>query len=204
MLNSAAAPLKRSSVDRQINKYKFVTVANVYVPTVNSSDVLKEKVYGLSARPPFLAYIFMALSALLLSSQILVLILLLAFLTIFTVIANALWANYKNNTEWYLGDTRVTASSVGFMVMTAFIMFHTIIPISLQVSLEVVRFIQAFFINWDQKMYDPESDTAAMARTSNLNEDLGKVKHIFSDKTGTLTRNVMEFKRCTISAKTYG
>lgn len=156
MLNSAAAPLKRSSVDKQTNKY------------------------------------------------ILLLLLLLAFLTLFTVIANAVWAFYKDNTEWYLGDTRVTAASVGFMVMTAFIMFHTIIPISLQVSLEVVRFIQAFFINWDQEMYDADSDTAAMARTSNLNEDLGKVKHIFSDKTGTLTRNVMEFKRCSIAGQAFG
>lgn len=47
-------------------------------------------------------------------------------------------------------------------------------------------------------MYHVETDTPAMARTSNLNEELGQVKYIFSDKTGTLTRNVMEFKRCAI------
>lgn len=52
-------------------------------------------------------------------------------------------------------------------------------------------------------MYHEESDTPAMARTSNLNEELGMVKYVFSDKTGTLTRNIMEFKKCTIAGKIY-
>lgn len=52
-------------------------------------------------------------------------------------------------------------------------------------------------------MYHEESNTPAMARTSNLNEELGMVKYIFSDKTGTLTRNVMEFKRCSIARYIY-
>lgn len=52
-------------------------------------------------------------------------------------------------------------------------------------------------------MYHAETDTPAMARTSNLNEELGQVKYIFSDKTGTLTRNIMEFKRCAIGHDVY-
>lgn len=52
-------------------------------------------------------------------------------------------------------------------------------------------------------MYHEESDTPAMARTSNLNEELGMVKYVFSDKTGTLTRNIMEFKKCTIAETIY-
>ena len=53
------------------------------------------------------------------------------------------------------------------------------------------------------EMYHEESDTPAMARTSNLNEELGMVKYVFSDKTGTLTRNIMEFKRCSIAEIIY-
>ena len=53
-------------------------------------------------------------------------------------------------------------------------------------------------------MYYAPRNTPAMARTSNLNEELGQVKYIFSDKTGTLTRNVMEFKKCTIAGVKYG
>lgn len=52
-------------------------------------------------------------------------------------------------------------------------------------------------------MYHAESNTPAMARTSNLNEELGMVKYIFSDKTGTLTCNVMEFKKCSIARNIY-
>lgn len=52
-------------------------------------------------------------------------------------------------------------------------------------------------------MYHAETDTPAMARTSNLNEELGQVRYIFSDKTGTLTRNVMEFKRCAVGSDVY-
>lgn len=52
-------------------------------------------------------------------------------------------------------------------------------------------------------MYHVESNTPAMARTSNLNEELGMVKYIFSDKTGTLTRNEMVFKKCSIAKHIY-
>lgn len=90
-----------------------------------------------------------------------------------------------------------------FNLLTFIILFNNLIPISLQVTLEVVRFVQATFINMDIEMYHPETDTPAMARTSNLNEELGMVRYVFTDKTGTLTRNVMEYKRCSIAGKMY-
>ena len=74
------------------------------------------------------------------------------------------------------------------------------VPISLYVSLEIVKWYQARDIERDPDMCHVEKGVRmpALARTSNLNEDLGQIEYVFSDKTGTLTRNIMEFKKCFI------
>ncbi|WVZ58959.1 hypothetical protein U9M48_009174 [Paspalum notatum var. saurae] len=90
-------------------------------------------------------------------------------------------------------------------MFTLITLYSTIIPISLYVSIEMIKFIQCTqFINNDIHMYHAESNTPALARTSNLNEELGQVEYIFSDKTGTLTRNLMEFFKCSIGGEIYG
>ncbi|ANB13695.1 aminophospholipid-translocating P4-type ATPase DRS2 [Sugiyamaella lignohabitans] len=52
-------------------------------------------------------------------------------------------------------------------------------------------------------MYYKDTDTPAVCRTSSLVEELGQIEYIFSDKTGTLTRNIMEFKSCSIAGRSY-
>uniref|UniRef100_A0A8C4UKV6 Phospholipid-transporting ATPase n=1 Tax=Falco tinnunculus TaxID=100819 RepID=A0A8C4UKV6_FALTI len=96
-------------------------------------------------------------------------------------------------------STEMLSVNFGYNLLTFIILYNNLIPISLLVTLEVVKFTQALFINWDIDMYYPETDTPAMARTSNLNEELGQVKYLFSDKTGTLTCNIMNFKKCSIA-----
>ena len=59
-----------------------------------------------------------------------------------------------------------------------------------------MKLLQANFINNDAEMHYQGTD--ALARTSNLNEELGQIRYVFSDKTGTLTQNVMKFKECSI------
>ncbi|XP_044961810.1 putative phospholipid-transporting ATPase 9 [Hordeum vulgare subsp. vulgare] len=89
-------------------------------------------------------------------------------------------------------------------LLTALMLYNYFIPISLYISIEMVKILQAVFINQDIEMYDEESDKPTHARTSNLNEELGQVDTILSDKTGTLTCNMMEFIKCSIAGTAYG
>lgn len=135
------------------------------------------------------------------NSHIMSLFAILAVIAFISTIASLIWNH--DNTHWYLGPYAGYTSNPFFTFLTFVILFNNLVPISLQVTLEVVRFFQAQFINSDLDMYHEESDTPAMARTSNLNEELGQVKYILSDKTGTLTRNIMEFKMASIAGDTF-
>ncbi|XP_034247125.1 probable phospholipid-transporting ATPase IA isoform X7 [Thrips palmi] len=153
MKNSTSAPLKRSSVDKLINK------------------------------------------------QILILFMILIVLCLLSASCSEWWSYTHGENDWYLGA--YVSKNFGYNLLTFMILYNNLIPISLQVTLEMVRFIQATFINMDIDMYHAQTNTPAMARTSNLNEELGMVKYIFSDKTGTLTRNEMVFKQMSVGGILY-
>ncbi|XP_028815911.1 phospholipid-transporting ATPase IA isoform X1 [Denticeps clupeoides] len=138
--------------------------------------------------------------------QILVLFGCLLAISLVCSVGQTIWKYQYGNDAWYmdLNSPDGGAANFGLNFLTFIILFNNLIPISLLVTLEVIKFIQAFFINWDTDMLYEATNTPAMARTSNLNEELGQVKYIFSDKTGTLTCNVMQFKKCTIAGVAYG
>ncbi|KRZ58273.1 putative phospholipid-transporting ATPase IA [Trichinella nativa] len=138
------------------------------------------------------------------NNQILILFVILMITSLISAIAAQIWSNTYQTSSWYLGLYEVQSTHFGYNFLTFIILYNNLIPISLQVTLEVVRFVQAIFINFDLEMYYAPTDQPAAARTSNLNEELGQVKYIFSDKTGTLTRNIMMFKRCSIGGIIYG
>ena len=52
-------------------------------------------------------------------------------------------------------------------------------------------------------MYDEKTNQTAKANISDINEQLGQIDYLFSDKTGTLTENEMIFKQFSIDNKIY-
>ncbi|BGP19449.1 hypothetical protein JCM10213_006269 [Rhodosporidiobolus nylandii] len=86
----------------------------------------------------------------------------------------------------------------------ALVLFQNIVPISLVITVELVKTIQAFFIYSDIDMYYEPLDHPCVPKTWNISDDLGQIEYIFSDKTGTLTQNVMEFQKCAVGGVSYG
>lgn len=78
------------------------------------------------------------------------------------------------------------------------------VPISLIVNLEVVKLIQGKMLERDDRMLSAMTNTLPKVNNSTVNESLGRVNYIFSDKTGTLTCNVMNFKKLCIQGRSFG
>ncbi|RWW70133.1 hypothetical protein BHE74_00022202 [Ensete ventricosum] len=113
------------------------------------------------------------------------------------------WYLKPDDSSIYYDPKRAAVAAI-LHLLTAMMLYGYFIPISLYVSIEIVKVLQTIFINQDIQMYHEESDKPAHARTSNLNEELGQVDTILSDKTGTLTCNSMEFIKCSIAGTAYG
>ncbi|ETI48444.1 hypothetical protein L917_07193 [Phytophthora nicotianae] len=134
---------------------------------------------------------------------------LLIFTTMFglclaSAIAAASWSKNSASRLWYLPFIKEADQVDDFIVnfFTFLILYNNLVPISLYVSLDIIKVLQANRITGDEDMvYD---GVHAVARTSELNEELGQVEYVFSDKTGTLTCNVMEFRKCSIGGISYG
>ena len=144
---------------------------------------------------------------------VLLMLLLLLTMGTITAIVCGLWIKNESLKNWYLRTDLAdmvfdptNTPTVGIVAfLTSYVLYGYLIPISLYVSLEFVKVMQAtIFINQDRKLYHRETDTPMRARTSNLNEELGMVHTVLSDKTGTLTCNSMEFFKMSIAGGSYG
>ncbi|XP_071009017.1 phospholipid-transporting ATPase ID [Oncorhynchus clarkii lewisi] len=129
----------------------------------------------------------------------------LMIMCLILAIGNGIWEYQEGSKFAAFLPKGVNAPFSAFLTFWSYvIILNTVVPISLYVSVEIIRLGNSFYINWDRKMYYPKNDTPAEARTTTLNEELGQIKYIFSDKTGTLTQNIMTFNKCSINGKSYG
>lgn len=136
----------------------------------------------------------------------------LLLVSVLTAVLLAVRTKNAGTDPWYLQPTirdsyynpnkAAVAGIISFL--NSLILYGYFIPIALYVSLEIVRVIQARFIAADIHMYDPITNKAAKVKSAGLNEELGQVDTIFSDKTGTLTCNQMDFFRVSIAGVAYG
>jgi phospholipid-translocating ATPase len=139
-------------------------------------------------------------------------VLLFVLCLIGAILAGAWQATGQVKNAWYLLPALETPTFnvnnpayAGFLVFFShLVLLSLLIPISLYVSIEFVKFFIAEVISSDKEMYAVEDDIPSKARSAGLCEELGQVNYIFSDKTGTLTQNLMEFKKCSIAGIEYG
>ncbi|CAI5509421.1 unnamed protein product [Closterium sp. Naga37s-1] len=164
MMNSTAAPSKRSSIERRMDKIIYFLFACLLLMAIVGSII-----FGIRTKNQMPSWWYLA----------------------------------PTDTNAYYDPAKPATSSV-LQCLTAIILYGYLIPISLYVSIEIVKIFQAWFISADRGMYFAETDMPARARTSNLNEELGQVDTVLSDKTGTLTCNQMDFLKCSIAGVAYG
>ncbi|CAG8518035.1 3567_t:CDS:2 [Acaulospora morrowiae] len=126
-----------------------------------------------------------------------VIIMIFSFVMLLSILCTTMSLTWEKQDvdRWYITGFKRNPAAIFFGFV---IIFNTMIPISLYVTMEIIKLVQVYFINNDRNMYHKETDTPAEARTSTLNEELGQVSHIFSDKTGTLTENIMLLRKLSV------
>lgn len=125
---------------------------------------------------------------------VLLLVFFVVMLSVGCTIGNESW-RHKYEDSWYIRGAAVPVKEIiiGFIIM-----FNTLIPLSLYVSLEIIKLGQLLLLQ-DVDMYDPVTDTPMVANTTTILENLGQVSYVFSDKTGTLTENIMRFRKMSVA-----
>lgn len=133
------------------------------------------------------------------SEEIRTIVVMLLTLCLVGASGQAIWDDHWAEKAWYLRwDDLETGPQWVTQFFYFFLLHATFIPVSLYVSMSVMRFFQARQMNSDIDMRYDITNTYAKVRTMTLNEELGQISHVFSDKTGTLTCNIMDFRKFSV------
>lgn len=122
-------------------------------------------------------------------------------------IVNGVYYREENVSRNYFEFGTIAGSPAANGVVSfwvAVILYQSVVPISLYISIEIIKTAQALFIYGDVSLYNERLDYPCTPKSWTISDDLGQIEYIFSDKTGTLTQNIMEFKKCTINGVSYG
>ncbi|NWY70654.1 AT8B3 ATPase, partial [Erithacus rubecula] len=137
---------------------------------------------------------------------VVVIFLVLLLTSLGLAVASGFWARTFQEKHSYLAALyeHTSPAQQAFLNFWGFtILLSIIIPMSMYITLEFIYLVNSCFINWDLEMYHGAKDIPAEARSTSLSDQLGQVEFLFSDKTGTLTQNIMSFKKCCINGTIY-
>uniref|UniRef100_A0A8B9FW02 Phospholipid-transporting ATPase n=1 Tax=Amazona collaria TaxID=241587 RepID=A0A8B9FW02_9PSIT len=138
---------------------------------------------------------------------VIIIFVVLLVMSLCLAIASGFWAKMFQEKHSYLSAfyKHTTPAQQAFFSFWGFtILLSVIIPMSMYIMFEFIYLVNSCFINWDLEMYYAVKDIPAKARSTSLNDQLGQIEYVFSDKTGTLTQNMMSFKKCCVNGTVYG